>query len=406
MLKKMRRRFVLAAMAAFVTVVVTLLCIVNMRNYRVVSRQMDDFLARIAEVDRLGIPQPERELFGNRDDLPEEVTYLFRYFSVAYDLGGNATEVDQKFGVSISQEQAEQFAAAVLSGGKTRGYYQNYRYLVDVREDGTTVAFLNAEQVLQFIHGMLLVTVTIALGCLAVVFVLVLLFSRRAVLPYMRNMEAQKQFITNASHELKTPLTAISTSADVLAMEYENDEWVQSIQAQAAKLAKLINNLITLSRLDEENPFPVRTAFSLSDVLWETAEPFSHLAPAKGKQLRLDIENDLRCVGDTMAIQQMISVLLDNALKYASDGGTIRLTAKRTGKKAEIAVANPAQDIPDVSRLFDRFYRADESHSNAVGGTGIGLSIAKATAEAHGGTIRADSKGGEIIFTVKLPLAG
>ena len=225
-------------------------------------------------------------------------------------------------------------------------------------------------------------------------------------MPYMRNMEAQKQFITNASHELKTPLTAISTSADVLAMEYENDEWVQSIQAQAAKLAKLINNLITLSRLDEENPFPVRTAFSLSDALWETAEPFSHVAQAKGKTLRLDIENDLTCVGDHMAIQQMISVLLDNALKYAADGGTIRLTARRTGKKAEIAVANPAESIPDVSRLFDRFYRADESHSNTVSGTGIGLSIARATAEAHGGTIRAEAKGGEIIFTVRLPLAG
>ena len=406
MLKKMRRRFILAAMAAFVTVVVTLLCFINTRNYRFVSQQLDDALSRIAEVDRMGLPQPEKELLGNRNDFPKEVTYLFRYFSVAYDLGGNATGVDQRFGASISREQAEQFAAEVLSSGKTHGYYRDYRYLVDVREDGVAVLFLNAEQVLKFIHGMLRVTVIIALGCLGVVFILVVIFSRRAIMPYMRNMEAQKQFITNASHELKTPLTAISTSADVLAMEYENDEWVQSIQAQAAKLAKLINNLITLSRLDEENPFPVRTAFSLSDALWETAEPFSHVAQAKGKTLRLDIENDLTCVGDHMAIQQMISVLLDNALKYAADGGTIRLTARRTGKKAEIAVANPAESIPDVSRLFDRFYRADESHSNTVSGTGIGLSIARATAEAHGGTIRAEAKGGEIIFTVRLPLAG
>lgn len=406
MLKKMRRQFILAAMAAFATVVVTLLCIFNARNYRVVTQQLDDALTRIAEVDRLGVPQPEKELFGNTGELPEEVAYLFRYFTVDYDTDGNITGVDQKLIASVSQEQAEQYAAAVLSGGRVRGYYQGYRYLVDVREEGTTVAFLNAEQVLKFFCGMLLVTATIALGCLGVVLILVVIFSRRAVLPYMRNMEAQKQFITNASHELKTPLTAISTSADVLAMEYENDEWVQSIQAQTARLSKLITNLITLTRLNEENPFPVRTAFSLSDVLWETAEPFSHVAQAKGKQLRLEIENDLTCIGDHMAIQQMISVLLDNALKYAAAGGTIHLTARRTGKKAEIAVANPVESIPDVSRLFDRFYRADESHSNTVSGTGIGLSIAKATAEAHGGTIRAETKGGEIIFTVKLPLAG
>lgn len=406
MLKKMRRRFIFAAMAAFVTVVVTLLCIINVRNYRVVSDQLDEALVQLVKADRPDAHNPLQRHIENTDDLPEEVVYLFRFFSVDYDSDGNITGVNQKLVAFISQEQAEQFAAAALSGGRVRGYYQGYRYLVDAREDGTTVAFLNAEQVLKFIYGMLLVTVTIAAGCLAVVFILVVIFSRRAIMPYMRNMEAQKQFITNASHELKTPLTAISTSADVLAMEYEDDEWVQSIQAQTAKLSKLITNLITLSRLDEENPFPVCTAFSLSDALWETAEPFSHVAQAKGKTLRLDIENDLTCIGDHMAIQQMISVLLDNALKYATAGGTIRLTARRTGKKAEITVSNPAESIPDVSRLFDRFYRADESHSNTVSGTGIGLSIARATAEAHGGTIRADSKGGEIIFTVKLPLAG
>lgn len=406
MLKKMRRRFILAAMAAFVTVVVTLLCIINMRNYRVVSDQLDEALVQLVKAGRLDARGPLERRVENADDIPEEVVYLFRFFSVDYDTDGNITGVNQKLIPFISQEQAEAFSAAVLSGGKAHGYYKGYRYLVDAREDGTTVAFLNAEQVLKVTRDLMLVTVTIAAGCLGVVFVLVLIFSRRAIMPYMRNMEVQKQFITNASHELKTPLTAISTSADVLAMEYENDEWVQSIQAQTAKLSKLITNLITLSRLDEENPFPVRTAFSLSDALWETAEPFCHLAQAKGKALRLDIENDLTCIGDHMAIQQMISVLLDNALKYAAAGGTIRLTARRTGKKAEIAVANPAEVIPDVSRLFDRFYRADESHSNTVSGTGIGLSIARATAEAHGGTIRADAKVEEIIFTVKLPLAG
>lgn len=145
-------------------------------------------------------------------------------------------------------------------------------------------------------------------------------------------MEAQKQFITNAGHELKTPLTAISTSADVLAMEHDGDEWVHNIQVQSGRLSKLITSLVALSRLDEENPFPVRTEFSLSDALWEISEPFGSLAQAKGKAYTQDIADGLTVTGDRTAIQQMFSILLDNALKYSPDGGSISLTTQRSGK--------------------------------------------------------------------------
>ena len=236
------------------------------------------------------------------------------------------------------------------------------------------------------------------------VFGLVLLFSRRAILPYLKNMEAQKQFITNASHELKTPLTAISTSADVLAMEHAEDEWVRNIQTQAGRLSRLITDLVTLSRLDEEDPFPVRTAFSLSDALWEIREPFVSLALARGKAYTQDIADGLTVVGDRAAIQQMVSILLDNALKYSPAGGSIRLTARRCGKRAELTVANTVDPAlhADPDRLFDRFYRADEAHSGAVSGTGIGLSIARATVEAHGGKISARQTDRSITFQVLL----
>ena len=140
--------------------------------------------------------------------------------------------------------------------------------------NGKTVIFLNSERELQAVRSLLLLTIAIACGCLLGVFALVLLFSRRAIVPYLRNLSVQKQFITNAGHELKTPLTAISTSADVLAMEYPGDEWAENIQAQSARLARLIEDLVTLSRLDEENSFPEKTEFSLSDAVWEITEPF------------------------------------------------------------------------------------------------------------------------------------
>ena len=404
MLKKLRWRFILAAMAAFVTVVATLLCLVNLWNYQLVTRQQDNTLERLVEIDFGSTPGSGRPPFDRMGRFSPEVPYMLRFFSVHFAPDGSIRQTQQQYIASINQNQAEEYAKAVLAGGRQSGYYQGYRFLVQAGEEDTAVVFLNSERELQSMRSLLLLTLVVALSCIVVVFVLVVLFSRRAILPYVRNLEAQKQFITNASHELKTPLTAIATSADVLAMEYPEDEWVPGIQAQAAKLSKLITNLVTLSRVNEENPFPVRAEFPLSEALWETAEPFASLVRAQGKEYSQEIQDGLTLCGDRMAIQQMVSILLDNAMKYTPQGGSIRLTAGRSGKRATIAVSNTcSQDgALDVTRLFDRFYRGDVSHSGTVGGTGIGLSIAKATAEAHGGSIQARQEDGVITFLVKI----
>ena len=407
MLKKMRWRFIGAAMAAFTAVVLTLLCFVNLWNYHSVTNQQDEALTRLMEVENQQMPfSPGRGAppFDDWSHFSPEVQYSLRFFSVHYDTNGVVLQVNQDYIASISESDAETYADTVLKNGKAQGYESGYRYLVDTTEDETVVLFLNSERELQTMKSLLLITLAIAAACLVVVFGLVVLFSRRAITPYLKNMEAQKQFITNASHELKTPLTAISTSADVLAMEHDGDEWVHNIQVQSGRLSKLITSLVALSRLDEENPFPVRTEFSLSDALWEISEPFGSLAQAKGKAYTQDIADGLTVTGDCTAIQQMFSILLDNALKYSPDGGSISLTTQRSGKRAEVTVSNTvdtAQSI-DTTRLFDRFYRADESHSGAVSGTGIGLSIVKATVEAHSGKISAKQTGNTITFQVTL----
>ena len=382
MLKQMRWRFIGAAMAAFTAVVLTLLCFVNLWNYHSMTDQQDEALSHLLEVEDQQTPFPHEKDAPPFDDwahFSPEVQYSLRFFSVHY-------------------------ADAALAHQKAQGYESGYRYLVHTTDQETVVLFLNSERELQRMHSLLWITLVIAGVCLVVVFALVVLLSRRAILPYLTNMEAQKQFITNASHELKTPLTAIATSADVLAMEHSDDEWVRNIQAQAARLAKLITNLVTLSRLDEENPFPARASFSLSDALWEISEPFVSLSQAKGKTYTQQIADGLTLVGDRTAIQQMVSILLDNALKYSPDGGRIALTARRSGKRTELTVSNTVDtDQPtDTDRLFDRFYRADESHSHAVSGTGIGLSIAKATVEAHGGKIFARQAAHQLVFHVVL----
>lgn len=407
MLKKMRWRFIGAAMAAFTAVVLTLLCFVNLWNYHSVTSQQDEALTRLMEIEDQQMPFSSRRgalPFDDWSHFSPEVQYSLRFFSVHYDTNGIVSRVNQDYIASISESDAETYADAVLESGKAHGYESGYRYLVSTTEDETVVLFLNSEREIQTMRSLLWITLAIAAACLVVVFGLVVLFSQRAITPYLKNMEAQKQFITNASHELKTPLTAISTSADVLAMEHDGDEWVHNIQVQSGRLSKLITSLVALSRLDEENPFPVRTEFSLSDALWEISEPFGSLAQAKGKAYTQDIADGLTVTGDRTAIQQMFSILLDNALKYSPDGGSISLTTKRSGKMAEVTVSNTvdtAQSI-DTTRLFDRFYRADESHSGAVSGTGIGLSIVKATVEAHGGTISVRQEGCVMMLTARL----
>ena len=407
MLKKMRWRFIGSAMVAISAVVVVLLFVLNIGNYRNITRQQDEALDRLLKIESLDAPFSDGRGAPPFDDwmhFSPEVQYSLRFFSVHCTPGGEIQTINQDYVASVSETDAESYAHAALSSGKTRGYEGGYRYLVESGEDETVVLFLNSERELQSIRSLLFITLAVAGGSLLLVFALVVLFSGRAIAPYLRNLAAQKQFITNASHELKTPLTAISTSADVLAMEQGENEWVQNIQSQSGKLSKLISSLVTLCRLDEENPFPERTEFSLSDAVWEIAEPFSSLAAAKGKEYTQYIEDGIFVTGDRTAIGQLVSILLDNAVKYSPDGGVIRLHVCRSGKRAEIEVYNTLESDErlDCKRLFERFYRPDASRNANTGGSGVGLSIAKATVEAHGGTIRARQNGKEITFTVRL----
>lgn len=436
MLKKMRWHFIGAAMIAFSSVVLIVLCVINVLNAHRIIRQQDDALAQLLHFENSidnhpanSNSTPENHSNNNsdgalppapgHDSFSPEVQYMMRFFTVHYarttqetssDLTRNTktmTDITDasaniSYIASITEDEAISYADTVLSSGKNHGFYKGYRYLINTTDDATTIIFLNSERELQMIRSLLVLTVGIAIGCLCIVFALVVLFSKKAIAPYLRNIEMQRQFITNASHELKTPLTAIATSADVLAMTYEDDEWVHNIQSQSARLSKLIADLITLSRLDEENPFPEKTEFSLSDAAWEITEPFAALASAHEKTYKQSIEDHIMLVGERTSIQQMISILLDNALKYTDENGQIYFELRRRRNKIEIEVSNtftPDKTYPlDISRLFERFYKADPARSRQTGGSGIGLSIAKATVLAHGGTISAKQTTDSIVI--------
>ena len=407
MLKKLRWRFITVAMIAFSTVMIVLLLIINIATYSNITHQLDETLHMLSKMETEykipvspgNFPTPP----SNRDFSPE-FQYMLRFFAVYINEQNEVIKVNQDYIASISKEVAANYANQAISNNQTSGYYNSYRYLVTNTPDGKIIIFLNSERELQLLKSLLLSTLSIAVCCSIAAFILTAIFSKKAIAPYVRNIETQKQFITDAGHELKTPLTAIATSADVLAMEYENNEWIQNIQNQSNRMSKLIAELITLSRLDEERPFPNMTKFALTEAIWEITEPFSSLAEATGKEYIQHIEDDLVLFGDKNAIQQMVSVLLDNALKYSDENGKIRLDVYKKRKKIEIVIHNtcPANNMPELDKIFDRFYRADQSR-NQKDSYGIGLSIAQSIAQNHGGHIKATgSNKTSITFTVRI----
>lgn len=394
-------------MTAFATVMLALLGCVNIWSYWNTIAQLDHTLTVLYEAGKSEsgpVFQGGEPPRGNDFPFSGEAPYMIRFFAVRYSESGELLDINQDYIASVSESEALSFAGRVLEGGKEHGFYGSYRYFVKTAERETTVIFLNAERELHAVRGLLVNTLLIAAISLVIVFLLVLLLAKRAVAPYMRNLEMQKQFITNAGHELKTPLTAISTSADVLAMEHGDNEWVQNIQVQSGRLARLITNLITLSRLDEERPALEKSEFSLSDALWETADSFLPLMRARGKAYSQSIGDGLVVNSNRAAVQQMASILLDNAIKHSPPGAKISLKAFRKGRRIVIEVSNTCEELarPELKHLFDRFYRVDQSHSETASGSGIGLSVAKATAEALGGKIHAELSGNVICFQITL----
>ena len=394
MLKKLRRRFIIAVMLAVVAVLLLFAAGLCLWNHASMTAELDRMLDGIAVAEQREAPEAAPNGFpitGAFEIGPNETEYTTRFFAVHLNDNGGSRTMD--FISAVTEEEADEYAAEALATGRERGWLGIYRFLTVKGEDDTIVIFLNASAQQGFGSSLLQGALIITVSASVMIFLLVLLFSTRAIRPYMRNMEQQKRFITDAGHELKTPLTSIATSAEVLAMEVgEDDEWIGNIRSQTGRMTKLVNDLVALSRMNEELPFPEMTEFSLTDAAWETAEPFTALAGARGKELRCRIRDGLTLRGDRESVQRLISILLDNAVKYALPDGGISLTVDSLHGRRRIMVENRCS-LPkdfDTARLFERFYRPDASRTSSTGGTGVGLAMARAIAEAHHGCIRAE----------------
>ena len=246
------------------------------------------------------------------------------------------------------------------------------------------------------------ISALVTVCCIGLVYLIIVFCSRRAIEPMVKAAQKQKQFITDAGHELKTPITVIATSLKVLEMENGKQKWIDKARAQTEKLTELVNALVTLSKLDEESPLK-KSPFCISDAAAETVDSFRDFADASGHTLRAEIERGFSYNGDEYAIRRLLSILLDNAVKYAKDKTPILLTLSRAKHGAVLSVENECEalDPAETEKLFDRFYRSDKARSGS--GFGIGLSIARSITQAHGGEIHAVCKGeNRICFTASL----
>ena len=317
-----------------------------------------------------------------------------RYFIAIQNTDGELILGAGSKETEYSQEELLEIAEDVLFSNADSGYTGNYVYRVTDKNDGSRAAiFLNCESKKAGVISLALISLGACVTGVLLSLLLVALLSKRAIKPMMENIEQQKRFITDAGHELKTPLTVISANMDVLSMDIGANEWVQSTQKQVANMRKLVNELVYLSRMDETDSHLEKSVVDLSKVVQDVAAPFEGMAEFNGKNLMLNIEDDIKVSGDEAALRRLISTLCENAVKHAPEDSDIQISLTQSGKNVvfttENAMKEPLSDDA-LTHLFDRFYRGDESRSKEENsGFGIGLSIARAITEKHGGTIKA-----------------
>lgn len=423
MIKKLRRKLIAACMLSLAVVLLVILGGVNLMSYQKVVADADAVLSLLAanggvfpkgHLDQGGKGDPpptgpdmKRDPFAPRT-LSPETPYESRFFSVVLGEEGQVLETDMDQIAAVDGEEAAAYAQGVAQSGRSAGFWGNYRYLLSQEEGGSRVIFLDCGRSLSSFRSTLLASVALSLLGLLAVLVLLLILSHRIVRPVAESYEKQKQFITDAGHELKTPMTIISADADLLEMECGENQWLTDIRRQAQRLTGLTNDLIYLSRMEEEQPKLQVIQFPLSDLAEEMAQSFAAPAQSQGKELEVSVQPMLSCTGDEKAIRQLISILLDNALKYSPQGGKLALKLEKQGRGVLLTVSNTTaqpMERDKLAHLFDRFYRTDQSRSSQTGGYGLGLSIARSIVLAHKGKIRAESPDGmSLSVAVTLPL--
>ena len=412
-MKKLRLKMIGIVFASVVAAftVMSIILVMCFGAYR--NRQADQITALISENNGT-VPQLKdykqqqknsqsfERYFNNYN---EDSSYRTRFFRIFLDEDKKVTNVNMDHIAAVDEKKAVRMTKmALLRKGKV-GLVGSYRYRKEYKDGQVrSIIFLDCKENQSFYR--LAVTITIAVSTLLTCLITVIftIASKRAVRPFEINSNRQKQFITDASHELKTPLAIISANAEVLQYKGDGNEWTQNIIDQTKHMGKLINQLLVLAKLDEVQEKSEKQEVDLKLLLEETIEPFEEVVTQKKVTLKLRLEEGVTIRVNREQIAQLVSILTENATKYVNDGGKIVWRLTKTQHGAVLVVKNTTEkELPDTKRMFDRFYRSDSSRSSKTGGQGIGLSIAKKIVDSHKGSITAKAGDGVVTFRVSLP---
>lgn len=389
MKKTLRKKFVFFAMSAVTILLVVLIGAINVFSWIILEDQSDALLHTIAEGDGKFVQMDFFERGPFQPPMNMDTIKSARFFMVCLDAEGDIKAINTDQISSVSAEQAAQYAQKVTSES---GRVDNFKYKSKPFGADRLIFFMDVSGQMQTMVMVLSVSCGIALACWLFVLVFVILLSGRVVRPILKGMEKQKQFITNAGHELKTPLTIIHSNNDASALIYGETKYSRNIRQQTQRLNTLMTNLLTLAKLDEEITLPTETV-DISELICQMLPTYEELSLQKEIRFSANIQPKILMQVHKDSFVQMVCVLLDNAVKYTPGGGTIRLSVCWDGRRIAIEEENtctPASD--DAERLFERFYRGDSARTqdHNVSGYGIGLSAARAIAENFGGTLKAE----------------
>ena len=391
-----------------------LLLIMNGVNYHEIVAESDAILDVLSQPnapflnDRQPPERPEQFAGFVPPGMSPEVPYESRFFFVTVSADGEIRQSDFSRIISVDDDTAEAYVQSAMSSKKDRGFLDQFRYSKTTDETGNKILFLDCGRRLDSFRSFLRISVLVGFSGCVVVFLAFMFTAGRIVAPIAESYEKQKRFISDAGHEIKTPLTIINANVDLLELDGEKEELTE-IRQQTERLTTLTNHLVQLSKMEEASHTLQKVALPFSDLVSETAAAFRAPAAAKQLDFRVQAAPNVTVNGAPDALRQLVSILLENAVKYAPEGGALTVDLTTHRKAAILSVANDAGEPvneKDLPHVFDRFYRTDASRNSQTGGHGIGLSIAKAIADAHGGSIAASTAdGSDFRVTVNLPQA-
>lgn len=412
MIKQLQKKFVVSAMLAISVLLIVVLGGINIFNGISAKRQTDNLLSTLAQVENsaitLMLPEVKDSWNFFSSVVTQDDTLGAIYFVVRADNYGNVWSVDTTHISSVNMEEAIYYTKQIYNKSDNIGSIGRFKYMMipTVGNLGKTYIFLDITKQVSNVWQVLFLSVGVGVLCWFAMLLLVVLLSKKAIRPIASNIEKQKQFVTDAGHEIKTPLAIIMANTDAMELCYGENKYSKNIRNQIFRLKDLTQDLLTLAKM-EENSEKVKEWFSMTDLVEETLDQFVENIVKKNVVLQKNVQMNLNIKSDRGQIQRLLSILMDNANQYVSENGTIEVALQQSNKMLVFVISNTADNLRQLQldKIFDRFYRGDDARTQKSGGSGIGLSSALAIVQAQKGQITAQTQDYEkIIFTIKLPI--